>query len=131
MGKLASEHLTEALALIRNPENWCQVACAQTADGTKCSPWDKKAVRYCAMGAVQATFPVNSHHSVAGEVVRHLNLITRLRFYHPIHALDDFIRYNDANGRKHAEVVKLFEDAIEHAKTIEAFEGPTEWQPKQ
>ena len=51
---LAAARLAEAMDLISNIDDWCQVWTGKDKDGINISPWHKECVQRCALGSVIA-----------------------------------------------------------------------------
>lgn len=52
---LQGQILWNARNLIANPKHWVQNDLAKTANNESCQPWDPKAVKFCAFGALLKT----------------------------------------------------------------------------
>jgi hypothetical protein len=48
---------TKAHALLSGPEAWCQESPAKDRHGNKLQAFDPRAVKWCALGAIQKTYP--------------------------------------------------------------------------
>ena len=48
---------TKAHALLSCPETWCQESPAEDRHGNKLQAFDPRAVKWCALGAIQKTYP--------------------------------------------------------------------------
>lgn len=101
----AADVLREARRLIERPENWIKgTAEAVNKDGEKC---------YCAIGALEAATESAGRHGPLG----HGPL-----FWAAHRALRDVIPgrliqvYNDYPGTTHADIVAVFDKAIEKAE---------------
>lgn len=105
------EILEGALGLIRDEKNWCRGALKMEMFSLRADGASVDRVRYCALGALAATD--------IGTVSIGVNPA-------PLDALDDVIsggsitRFNDSHS--HAEVVAVFQQAIQAEKVKEARE---------
>jgi len=52
-------HPMKAHELLNSPEAWCQESPAEDRDGNKLQPLDPRAVKWCALGAIQRTYPAS------------------------------------------------------------------------
>jgi hypothetical protein len=105
----AREILTSARALIRRPECWTRGALARDAHGGPVGATAPAAVQWCAVGAVLRASETAPYAAVE----------------HAIHALAmaahgdsdaEWITvsvYNDSHGTSHADVLRLFDRAID------------------
>lgn len=100
--------LRKARALLDNPAKWCQGAYAKTKDGRLVGPEAKGAVQWCAVGALRKVAGVSGNTSDALKV---LDTCTRGK---------DIVNFNDDHRRKHAQVLKVFDRAIERLEKEKA-----------
>lgn len=96
--------LKKARALLDNPAKWCQGAFARAKNGNHIGPETKGAVQWCAVGAVRKVAGGPSADSIH-EALHELNASIR--------GGDSIMVYNDGENRKHAQVLKVFDRAIE------------------
>jgi hypothetical protein len=91
------DQLEAVYALIEKPENWTQEAFAKTADGDAVNSDDADAVCWCIRGAF-----IRCHGWPKASLADALGVVS-------------VIGFNDAENRKHAEVLALLKSAIERA----------------
>lgn len=100
------EILVKARELISDPARWTQGVAAKNARGEVTAAVDGDAVCWCSYGAIR---------NVVGWHDNRNNLIFRAEC-HLNHAADtSYISFNDRQGRTHAEVLAMFDKAIEAA----------------
>lgn len=107
MSKTVIEVLKEARSKVA--QGWCQGPCAVNADGMSVPPESAKACKWCVYGALEV---------VAGEepdVRRMAELILDKEANAP--AYSNCVGFNEYPGRTQAEVLDLFDRAIEKAGT--------------
>ena len=106
--KTDADYLREAKALIANPEHWCQGYVALDADGKPCSvKIGGPAVKRCAFGAVWTLcdFHSSGEEDFLDDAARQMGV-------------DGHFPGIDLNNtRKHADVMKMFDLAIELAES--------------
>lgn len=100
----AATILREAKRLLRKPQQWTQGDFATWTDGEEAS------MCYCANGALLAVTDGTCNLITSGASL-HLSLAARARGF------ETASKFNDAPGRKHAEVLALFDEAIARAET--------------
>lgn len=96
------EILIQARALIENSERWTQLAFARNEEGAKCPVTSPRACKWCATGAVQRIAYLNN-----------VSAALALTYLNTSSSEVDAIHLNDCRG--HAEVLQMFNDAIERA----------------
>ncbi len=107
--RLVVANLEAAKAKIATPEAWMQGFYAEDATGNQINGNDPSAVCFCAYGAVEAaTGKIHGNSSIPEIKI----LDTASESISRMHASS----YNDAKDRTHAEVLVLFDKAIELAK---------------
>lgn len=109
-----SEVIINAKALIATPDKWTQRAPARDANGIREDPLDDRAVCFCIMGAL-----LKASQKVSGGY-------NRRSFYESISIFDKIPEipisipvFNNSPGRKHEEVLELFDKAIALAQKEE------------
>lgn len=102
------ETLIAAREKIKTPEKWTQGAYARVASGDSTAYRDPAATAYCAFGAICAAAPSAWDEGGCVLALR----ATRAR--------DSLVRWNDAPGRTHAEVLALFDKAIQEQRDAAA-----------
>lgn len=93
------EKLILARAVIEDPENWTRRAVARNEHGKEVLPHSPRAVCWCAMGACLV-----AGYNTSGA------LIGILSDEHPRETLPSF---NDDERRSHADILNLFDRAID------------------
>ena len=73
----AADLLDKAAELIAQPGAWTQMAYARNAEGNPCSPRSRKAVCWCAMGALQRAHRTRTHSTPYDLAENMLNAMTR------------------------------------------------------
>lgn len=102
------ELLKKAKEIISKPENWIQNAFARDADGDIVSSNSPMATCFCSIGALKNAW-------ISGD-----DTFTKAVYYSALDRLNiktkgvgmTVARYNDQEGRVHADIMKLFDDAI-------------------
>lgn len=88
----------------RIAQGWTQCSFARTQTGSPCDSGDKRAVTFCAAGAINASSPPSSvERSEAHRLLGRVTLVSTMEF-------------NDKRGRTQAEVLAAFDAAIAKAK---------------
>lgn len=107
--KLIVETLTQARALIASPAKWTRGVNARNNKGDRIN-WDNpRAARFCALGALKrASQQVDAQRSLYSARQSMQKIIEEISDYSGI------IEYNDSH--KHADVVRVFDDAIGYAE---------------
>jgi len=95
------ETLKAALKKFRNGKAWTQGTLAKDKDGNTVPPKSKRAVSFCALGAVEA---------VGGRVEAARRCLNGVAPY------GDVIGFNDNGNRTFPEIKDLFKNAIKSAK---------------
>lgn len=102
--------LVAARALIETPAQWLQGTYAQTAAGLYVSSFSQNAVCFCSVGAAKAASGIDDGFT-------YLDVTAALRkALRTIGWTDGVIAYNDDDSRTHAEVLAVWDKAIEIAK---------------
>lgn len=102
-----AEHLARARTVLANREVWTQDAYARDVAGRIVESQSPAAVRFCCSGALYTTeHPL--HGSVAARAI-----VSRVIGH-------DLEVWNDAPGRKHKDVLDVFDRAITLAKSEES-----------
>lgn len=97
------EVLVAARELISDPSKWTQNAIARMPDGTECSEHDPEAVSWCALGAIHKCGYVYS-----GDAWAHLS--------NAAYEVGASSLVDVNNNRQHADVMRMFDRAIELAR---------------
>lgn len=97
-----AEQLRAAKALIDTPEKWTREAFARNAIGESCRP--SEATCFCIVGALDNVDHDNPEYDDRAEEA--LRGLLPKGFYGSITA------FNDAETTTHADIMKLFDDAI-------------------
>jgi hypothetical protein len=64
----------KAHELLSTPDAWCQESPAEDAQGNKVQALDPKAVKWCALAAVQKTYPPSQWEQMMDRVLRALSV---------------------------------------------------------
>jgi hypothetical protein len=117
-----SEVLKRAKALISTEEHWCKGVLARDVDGNEVSPQVPHAHSYCSLGAIEKiarASGVTRWWSVEMKASTYLELALEARVGDPEYDADpdEIIEFND--GKTHAEVMALWDSAIEKAEEWE------------
>ena len=115
----AKDILVKARNKIAEPENWCKSVSSRrkTATGYEvCSVDDPKACQWCATGAVASVVTLGSIRKRCDEYVKANDLLDIFSVF------DSVVFYNDHKKTSHADIVAVFDRAIEAADQPE---GPT------
>jgi hypothetical protein len=64
----------KAHELLRSPDTWCQESPAEDAQGNKVQALDPNAVKWCALAAVQKTYPPSRWEEMMDRVLRALSV---------------------------------------------------------
>jgi hypothetical protein len=64
----------KAYELLNSPEAWCQESPAEDSQGNKLQALDSRAVRWCALGAVQKTYPPSQWGEAMDRLLRALSV---------------------------------------------------------
>lgn len=105
-----AEALEQALFLIADEKCWTRGTFARRRDGESTAPWRPDAVRFCAIGAVEA---VVGHNGPERPVLRLLSEFASG------HREDDrcWVTLSAVNdSASHADIVSIFVDALEYAE---------------
>ena len=110
------EILKAARAKIEVPENWCKDMLAFNADGKAVMPWEEDACRWCPLGAIDATVPVEgdpfapspARMALAGQVELESPLNLQWMKNRGIAAAI----FNNRKTTTHADILALFDRAI-------------------
>lgn len=97
------EQLTAAKTLIADPKHWVKGEIARNDDGERVEPDDAKAVCFCSLGALCRV--TNDIHPAVSLLCRHM----------PERFAGFLTGYNDHHSTTHADVMNLFDKAIESA----------------
>jgi hypothetical protein len=62
----------KAYELLNSPDAWCQESPAEAAQGKKVYPLDPRAVKWCALGAIQKVYPPTQWEEAMDNVLRAL-----------------------------------------------------------
>lgn len=103
------EILQSARDLLSDPSHWIQGSMAQDVNGRPTIPMSPKAVCWCLVGAI-----CNANQGTAKEV-NALRLVRGaiLRTDPTFHYTDTIGDWNDAEGRKHSEVLAVLDSSLE------------------
>lgn len=64
----------KAHELLSSPHAWCQESPAEDTQGNKVQAFDPKAVKWCALGAIQKTYPPSQWEEVMNRLLRALSV---------------------------------------------------------
>ena len=67
----------KAHELLNSPETWCQESPAEDPHGNKLQAFDPRAVRWCALGAIQKTYPPSQWTDAMDRLLRALSVSER------------------------------------------------------
>ena len=67
----------KAHELLNSPETWCQESPAEDPQGNKLQAFDPRAVRWCALGAIQKTYPHSQWAEAMHRLLRVLSVSER------------------------------------------------------
>jgi hypothetical protein len=98
--------LREARALVADPSHWLKGEIAQTAEGAPCAPEDKRAVRFCMVGAY-----IHARHALNTQSDNYLRLVEAVGTRHTPPSFDN------AATTSHAKMLAAFDRAIALART--------------
>ncbi len=97
--------LVAARALIAAPERWCKGAVARTQGGLPTTPCDPRAVAWCANGACICVAPNDRLRWKALDALQESS-------FRPVPSA------NDAPSTTHADILALFDKAIEATRAV-------------
>ncbi len=107
--KSAKQVLIEAREMV--VKGWCQGAWAENEDGLAVDPGDREACAWCITGALRAV----AHDTTADRATATAAII---RVFPLFMWADSIINFNDYPARTKAEVLTLFDRAIEEAERL-------------
>ena len=64
----------KAYELLSSPDAWCQESPAEDAQGNKVQAWNPKAVKWCALSAVQKIYPPAEWEPMMDRLLRALSV---------------------------------------------------------
>lgn len=64
----------KAHELLKSPETWCQQSPAEGPQGHRLQAFDPRAVRWCALGAIQKTYPSSQWGEAMDRLLRALSV---------------------------------------------------------
>jgi hypothetical protein len=67
----------KAHELLNSPETWCQESPAEDPQGNKLQAFDPRAVRWCALGTIQKTYPPSQWAEAMDRLLRALSVSER------------------------------------------------------
>jgi hypothetical protein len=67
----------KAHELLTSPETWCKESPAEDAQGNRIQAFDPRAVKWCALGAIQKTYPYSQWGNAMDSLLRALSLSER------------------------------------------------------
>ncbi len=106
------ENLTQARALILDPDHWVQEIFARTADGERSHPLSEDACRFCAGGAL---LRVGNEDTLLIDSMAEAIERTSTRLHPEIpHGYSATVWVNDKSG--HAAVIRVFDETIASLK---------------
>ena len=116
----ASEVLTSAKALIADPQNWCKGYHAVDSDNNRVSANSENACAWCSMGAIQKSMRIDS-------TINYLRVESAV--FSTIEGVimeysgeyDTIMSFNDACETQHADVMQVFDAAIERLENRKPF----------
>lgn len=102
------EVLRRARKLLSKRENWTREAFARNSKNEECKTDDPEACKFCILGSIQHI--ARSDYSLYTKASLRLTLAMKKLF--PRRS-DNFVTsFNDAKRTKHADVLKVFDEAI-------------------
>jgi hypothetical protein len=107
---LTVQIIKEARNFLASPRKWTRFYLAKTAQGESCDPWEPRAVRFCAYGALfkaahdVSKDPVIAHHFAASAAT----VITGNE--EDTDSVTKLFQINDGQGRK--AILELFDKAL-------------------
>jgi hypothetical protein len=72
-----SEPPMKAHELLSSPEAWCQDSPAEDTHGNKLQAFDPRAVKWCALGAIQKVYPPSEWREIMDRLLRALSVSER------------------------------------------------------
>lgn len=105
MERTIADILKRALKRVRNKKRWTQGVIAEDEDGRWINPRSKRAVRWCASGAIRAEG--NSLLTARAEAL--LDSVAK-----SMYKLLDIVAVNDTLG--HEAILKVYKEAIKRAR---------------
>lgn len=106
--KTPIDYLQAVQKLIEKPDNWLQNDVVQNDSGEESGFGRVDASKFCLFGACAHL----RERGVADHIYRHADTALDIAADQRT-GIANFIEFNDAPGRKHAEVLSLIDDAIE------------------
>jgi hypothetical protein len=67
----------KAHELLSSPERWCKESPAEDLQGNRIQAFDPRAVKWCALGAIQKTYPYSQWGEVMDSLLRALSVSER------------------------------------------------------
>ena len=111
-----SDYLRKAKALIDHPDNWIKGKYAVNSDGITVHYQDVNACCFCTEGAVYRVTPKH----MALRVMDHLVFaVLRFGLFNAPYKLENVSRFNDHFKTNHADIMEIFDDAIQQAEEAE------------
>ncbi len=104
------EVLQGARDLLSSPDRWCKKSIAQDSEGGGCGPHLKKAVRWCALGALVRT--IGEKDGWGAEFDSAVKVLSGS----DTHGGELVSLFNDKPDTAHGDVVAYFDQAIEREK---------------
>lgn len=98
--RTVAQVLREAKAVIPTPAQWTRKVAARDSRGNRVTPRNERAVRWCAMGAIEKVAPGDGLAALEWAAIRALRP----------HMDDEVPTFNDSHT--HAEVLAAFDAAI-------------------
>jgi hypothetical protein len=110
--------LRAARALIADPKHWTKGVLAKPSKhaGYACSPTDERAGAWCAIGAlarVDGPYEVEALITLATAGFPDGDTISSA-----MRARDYIVEFNDDDGRRHRDIMRLFDRAIARAEAL-------------
>ena len=107
---LVAHVIQGARDLIADPHRWTQHQLATTSNGKKCEPWDAKAARFCAYGALLKSAYVVSGDLELADRLANSAVAALLNGKAGTELCGRLFHVNDVDG--HKAVLDLFDKAL-------------------
>lgn len=104
-----SDLLKAAKALIADPKNWCKGVGSTTASGVRCFYNEPDAVRFCAVRAIERIAKTVDEFCAAMVLMQQAGCKRSANFV--------LYQYNNRLTTTHADMMSLFDEAIDNAIT--------------
>jgi hypothetical protein len=77
MQNLAMSATMKAHQLLSSPDTWCKESPAEDFQGNRIQAFDPRAVKWCALGAIQKTYPYSQWGEAMDSLLRALSVSER------------------------------------------------------